>query len=149
MEDIIKDEDYIIIFTKGGYIKRTLLDSYKIQNRGTMGKRGFGLKDDDMVRRVFVASAHQYILVFTEKGRMFWKKVYDLPEGDTTGRGKPINRIIGISDEEKVCSVINVKEFSEDKFVMMFSRKGYVKKTNLSIHFRNRTGFLRYAEPLL
>lgn len=138
MEDIIKDEDYIIIFTKEGYIKRTLLDSYKIQNRGTMGKRGFGLKDTDMVRRVFVASAHEYILVFTEKGRMFWKKVYDLPEGDTTGRGKPINRIIGISDEEKVCSVINVKEFTDNKYVMLFSRKGYVKKTNLSKFSRPR-----------
>jgi len=138
MEDIIKDEDYIIIFTKEGYIKRTLLDSYRIQNRGTMGKRGFGLKDDDMVRRVFVASAHEYILVFTEKGRLFWKKVYDLPEGDTSGRGKPINRIIGISDEEKVCSVINVKEFSDDKFVMIFSRKGYVKKTRLSSFSRPR-----------
>ena len=146
MEDIIKDEDYIIIFTKGGYIKRTLLDAYKIQNRGTMGKRGFGLKDDDMVRRVFVASAHEYILVFTEKGRMFWKKVYDLPEGDTTGRGKPINRIIGISDEEKVCSVINVKEFSEEKFVMMFSRKGYVKKTNLSKFARPRVSGIIAAD---
>ena len=91
-----------------------------------------------MVRRVFVASAHEYILVFTEKGRMFWKKVYDLPEGDTTGRGKPINRIIGISDDEKVCSVINVKEFSENKYVMMFSRKGYVKKTNLARFSRPR-----------
>jgi len=138
MEDIIKDEDYIIIFTKEGYIKRTLLDSYKIQNRGTMGKKGFGLKDKDMVRRVFVASAHEYILVFTEKGRMFWKKVYDLPEGDTTGRGKPINRIIGIGSEEKVCSVINVKEFSPDKYVMLFSRKGYVKKTRLSKFSRPR-----------
>ncbi len=146
MEDIIKDEDYIIIFTKEGYIKRTLLDSYKIQNRGTMGKRGFGLKDTDMVRRVFVASAHEYILVFTEKGRMFWKKVYDLPEGDTTGRGKPINRIIGISDKEKVCSVINVKEFSEDKYVMLFSRKGYVKKTNLSKFSRPRVSGIIAAD---
>ncbi len=146
MEDIIKDEDYIIIFTKEGYIKRTLLDSYKIQNRGTMGKRGFGLKDKDMVRRIFVASAHEYILVFTEKGRMFWKKVYDLPEGDTTGRGKPINRIIGINEEEKVCSVINVREFSEDKFVMLFSRKGYVKKSNLSSFSRPRVSGIIAAD---
>jgi len=146
MEDIIKDEDYIIIFTKEGYIKRTLLDSYKIQNRGTMGKKGFGLKDKDMVRRVFVASAHEYILVFTEKGRMFWKKVYDLPEGDTTGRGKPINRIIGIGSEEKVCSVINVKEFSEEKYVMLFSRKGYVKKTRLSKFSRPRVSGIIAAD---
>ena len=77
---------------------------------------------------------------------MFWKKVYDLPEGDTTGRGKPINRIIGISDEEKVCSVINVKEFSEDKFVMLFSRRGYVKKTNLSKFARPRVSGIIAAD---
>ncbi len=146
MEDMIKDEDYIILFTKEGYIKRTLLDSYKIQNRGTMGKRGFGLKDNDMVKRVFVASAHEYILVFTEKGRMYWKKVYQLPEGDTTGRGKPINRIIGISDEEKVCSIINVKEFSDDKFVVLFSRKGYIKKSRLSLFSRSRVSGIIAAD---
>ncbi|MEN8153648.1 MAG: DNA gyrase subunit A [Acidobacteriota bacterium] len=146
MEDMIKDEDYVILFTKQGYIKRTLLDSYRIQNRGTMGKRGFGLKDEDMIKRIFVASAHDYILVFTEKGRMFWKKVYEMPESETTGRGKPINRLIGISDEERICSVINVKEFSPDKYIMLFSRKGYVKKSNLSLFSKPRVNGIIAAD---
>ncbi len=138
IEDLIKDEDFVILFTKKGYIKRTTLSTYKNQNRGTMGKRGFGLKEEDVISRVFVASAHDYILVFTQKGRMFWKKVYDIPEGDTIGRGKPLNRLIGIDEKEKVCSVINVKEFSPDKYIILFSKKGYVKKTSLTAFSRPR-----------
>lgn len=137
-EDLIKDEDFVILFTQRGYIKRTTLSTYKTQSRGTMGKRGVSLKEEDVISRVFVASAHDYILVFTEKGRMFWKKVYDLPEGDAVSRGKPINRLIGITEDEKVCSVINVKEFSADKYIMLFSKQGYVKKTSLSAFSRPR-----------
>jgi len=138
-EDLIKDEDFVILFTKKGYIKRTTLSSYKSQNRGTMGKRGFGLKDEDMIFKVFVASSHDYILVFTEKGRMFWVKAYDIPQGETTGRGKPINRIIGITEKEEVCSVIRVRTFDEDKFIMLFSRKGIIKKMPLSSFSKPRT----------
>ncbi len=132
IEDMIKNEDFVISYTRNGYIKRTTLSSYRSMNRGTMGKKGIGLKEEDVISRVFVASAHDHILAFTEKGRMFWIKVYDIPEGDSAGRGKPINRLIGIGAEERVCSVINVKEFPEDRFVMLFSRQGYVKKTALS-----------------
>lgn len=146
MEDIIKDDEYVILFTKKGYIKRTLLDSYRIQNRGTMGKRGFGLKDEDMINNIFVASAHNYILVFTKKGRMFWKKVYEVPEGETTGRGKPINRILGINDDEEICSVINVKEFTPDKYIMLFSKKGYVKKMSLARFARPRSSGIIAAD---
>jgi len=145
-EDLIKDEDFVILFTKKGYIKRTTLSSYKSQNRGTMGKRGFGLKDEDMIFKVFVASSHDYILVFTEKGRMFWVKAYDIPQGETTGRGKPINRIIGITEEEKVCSVIRVRTFDKDKFIMLFSKKGFVKKTPLSSFSRPRANGIIVAK---
>ncbi|MCP4213471.1 MAG: DNA gyrase subunit A [bacterium] len=146
IEDLVKDEDNVIIFTRKGYIKRTNLSTYKTQNRGTMGKKGLSLKDEDVIYRVFVASAHDYILVFTEKGRMFWKKVYDLPEGDAISRGKPLNRLIGIGDDEKVCSVINVKEFSPTKYIMLFSRKGYVKKTSLSAFSRPRVNGIIAAD---
>ncbi len=146
IEDLIKDEDFVISYTEKGYIKRTTLSSYKNQNRGTMGKRGFGLKDEDFVSRLFVASAHDYILVFTEKGRMFWIKVYDIPEGDSTGRGKPVNRLIGIGNAEKICSVIKVKDFPKDKFVMLFSRNGYVKKTSLEAFSRPRVNGIIAAE---
>jgi len=138
IEDMIKDEDFVITFTQNGYIKRTVLSSYKSQRRGTTGRKGIGLKEEDVISRVFVASAHDYILVFTEKGRMFWRKVYDLPEGDISSRGRPINRLIGIKEDEKICSVINVKEFPPDKYVMLFSRRGYVKKTSLSMFSRPR-----------
>ncbi len=132
IEDMIKDEDFVISYTRNGYIKRTTLSSYRSMNRGTMGKKGIGLKEEDAISRVFVASAHAYILAFTEKGRMFWIKVYDIPEADSAGRGKPINRLIGIAPEERVCSVINVKDFPADRYVMLFSRQGYVKKTSLA-----------------
>lgn len=148
IEDLIKDEDFVIIYTEKGYIKRTTLSSYKIQHRGTMGKRGFGLKEEDVISRCFVASAHDFVLVFTEKGRMFWLHVYDLPEGDAIGRGKPLNRLIGIEDNEKVCSVINVKDFPEDKYVMLFSRQGYVKKTSLAVFSKPRvTGIIAADVP--
>lgn len=146
IEDLIKDEDFVISYTENGYMKRTTLSSYKNQNRGTMGKRGFGLKDEDFISRLFVASAHDYILIFTEKGRMFWIKVYDIPEGDSTGRGKPVNRLIGIGNDEKICSVISVKDFPEDKYVMLFSRKGYVKKTSLAAFSRPRVNGIIAAE---
>ncbi len=132
IEDLIKDEDFVITYTRGGYIKRTTLSSYRSQSRGTVGRKGISLKEEDAISRVFVASAHDYILVFTEKGRMFWVKVYDIPEGDSAGRGRPLNRLVAIQAEERVCSVINVKDFPADQFVMLFSRQGIVKKTSLA-----------------
>jgi len=146
VEDLIKDEDFVISVTKKGYIKRTALTSYKSQKRGTVGRRGVDLREEDVVSRLLVASAHDYILVFTEKGRMFWKKVYEIPEADISGRGKPINRLIGISEDEKVCSVINVKEFSQFRYVMLFSRQGYVKKTSLSAFSRPRVNGIIAAD---
>jgi DNA gyrase subunit A len=146
MEDLIKDENFVISVTKKGYIKRTALTSYKSQRRGTVGRKGFDLRDEDVVSRLLVAAAHDYILVFTEKGRMFWKKVYEIPEADPTGRGKPINRLIGISEDEKVCSVINVKEFSQYQYIMLFTRQGYVKKTSLSAFSRPRANGIIAAD---
>ena len=146
IEDMIKDEDFVITFTQNGYIKRTTLSSYKNQQRGTTGRKGIGLKEEDVISRVFVASAHDYILVFTEKGRMFWRKVYDIPEGDISSRGKPINRLIGIKEDEKICSLIKVKEFPPDKYIMLFSRRGYVKKTSLSMFSRPRINGIIAAE---
>ena len=146
IEDLIKDEDFVILYTRNGYVKRTTLSTYRNQHRGTMGRRGFGLRDEDMISRIFVASAHDYILTFTEMGRLFWIRAYDIPEGDTTSRGKPINRLIGIDSKEKVCSVINIKEFSEDRYVMLFSRKGYVKKTSLAVFSNPRSNGIIAAD---
>jgi len=146
IEDLIKDEEFVISFTQKGYIKRTTLSTYKTQKRGTIGRKGFDLKEEDVISRVFVASAHDYILVFTREGRMYWKKVYEIPEGDAASRGKPINRLIGISEDEKVCSIINVKEFSPDKYIMLFSSCGYVKKTSLADFSRPRVNGIIAAD---
>jgi len=146
IEDLIKDEDFVILYTRNGYIKRTTLSTYRNQHRGTIGRRGFGLREEDMISRVFVASAHDYVLTFTEKGRMFWIRVYDLPEGDTTSRGKPINRLIGVNGDDQVCSVINIKEFAADRYVMLFSRKGYVKKTSLAAFSNPRSNGIIAAD---
>jgi len=146
IEDLIKDENCVILFTKNGYIKRTTLNSYKIQSRGTVGRKGLSLKEEDVITRVFVASAHDYILFFTEKGRLYWLKAYDIPEGDYGSRGKPVNRVVGISDDEKICSVINVRDFSSSHFVMMFSRRGYVKKIPLKDISKPRMKGVKVAE---
>ncbi|HDP94784.1 MAG TPA: DNA gyrase subunit A [Candidatus Aminicenantes bacterium] len=146
IEDLIKDEDFVILYTRNGYIKRTTLSTYHNQNRGTIGRRGVSLREEDMISRVFVASAHDYILTFTERGRMFWIRVYDLPEGDTTSKGKPINRFLGIDGEDNVCSVINIKEFSSDRYVMLFSRQGYVKKTSLAAFSNPRSNGIIAAD---
>jgi DNA gyrase subunit A len=146
IEDLIKDEEFVISFTKRGYIKRTTLSTYKTQKRGTMGRKGFDLREEDVISRVFVASAHDFILVFTKEGRMYWKKVYEIPEGDAASRGKPINRLIGISEDERVCSIINVKEFPLDKYIMLFSRWGYVKKTSLADFSRPRVNGIIAAD---
>lgn len=138
IEDLIKDEDFVIMITQRGFIKRTTLSSYQNHGRGTVGKRGFILKDEDIISKVFVASSHDYLLTFTQKGMVYWKKVYDIPEGSPHGKGKHLNRLIGISEEEKICSVINVKEFSEDKNIILFSKKGYIKKSSLMNFSRPR-----------
>ncbi len=146
IEDLIKDEDFVILYTKMGYIKRTTISVYRNQLRGTIGRRGFSLKEEDAVSRVFVASAHDYMLIITEQGRLFWLRVFDIPEGDTTGRGKPLNRLIGLNSGDQVCSVIKVKEFSSDHYVMLFSRAGYIKKTNLKLFARPRSAGVFAAE---
>lgn len=146
LEDLIKDEDFVISVTKNGYIKRTLLSSYKSQRRGTTGRKGFDLKEADVISRLLVAAAHDYILVFTEKGRMFWKKVYEIPEGDISSRGKPISRLIGISEDEHVCSVLNVKDFPAFKYIMLFTRQGYVKKTSLAAFSKPRVNGIIAAD---
>lgn len=145
IEDLIKDESCVILFTKNGYIKRTTLNTYRTQNRGTFGRKGVNLKEEDLISRVFVASAHDYILFFTEKGRLYWLKAYDIPEGEPSSKGKPVNRIVGINDDEKICSVINVRNFSPNNYVMLFSRMGYVKKISLSDISRPRAKGINIA----
>jgi DNA gyrase subunit A len=132
LEDLITEEEVVITVSHTGYVKRTALSTYRSQRRGGKGRIGMTTRDEDAVRHLFIASTHDYILVFTSSGKMYWLKVHEIPDVSSSGRGRPIVNMIQIGPEEKVCATLNVREFSEGKFVVMASRKGYVKKTALS-----------------
>lgn len=135
-EDLIKEEDVAITYTSSGYIKRTSLDNYHFQIRGGKGKRGISMKPEDVVQDLFISSTHSYLLFFTNKGRLYWLKALEIPDVGVSGRGKSINNLLQLSPEEKVRSIVAVKDFSGDRYVVMITSKGRMKKTKLS-GFRN------------
>lgn len=135
-EDLIKEEDVAITYTSSGYVKRTSLDNYHFQIRGGKGKRGISMKPEDVVQDLFISSTHSYLLFFTNKGRLYWLKALEIPDVGVSGRGKPIKNLLQLSPEEKVRSVVAVKDFSGDRYVVMITSKGRMKKTRLS-GFRN------------
>jgi DNA gyrase subunit A len=135
-EDLIKEEDVVIVYTSSGYVKRTSLSYYHFQSRGGKGKRGISMKPEDVVQNFFICSTHSYLLFFTNKGRLYWLKALEIPDVGVSGRGKPIRNLIQFDPEEKVHSVVAVKEFSKDLYVVMLASDGKMKKTCLS-EFRN------------
>jgi DNA gyrase subunit A len=132
VEDLIQEEEVVITVSHTGYIKRTALSTYRSQRRGGKGRIGMTTRDEDAVRHVFVASTHDYILVFTSSGKMYWLKVHEIPDVSSAGRGKPVVNMIQIGPDEKVCAMLAVRDFPDGKFVVMASRRGYIKKTPLS-----------------
>ena len=146
VEDLIADEDMVVTISHRGYIKRIPLDTYRRQRRGGRGVVGVGLKDDDFVKSLFVASAHSYLGFLTDKGTIYWVKVYELPEGARTSRGKPLSQLLSLKEGESVADVISVRDFSEDRYLFTVTRSGMVKRTALS-EFRNprRTGVVAVA----
>ena len=135
-EDLIKEEDVAITYTSSGYIKRTSLNNYHFQIRGGKGKRGISMKPEDVVQDLFISSTHSYLLFFTNKGRLYWLRALEIPDVGVSGRGKPINNLLQLSPEEKVRSIVAVKNFSDDRYVVMITSKGRMKKTRLD-GFRN------------
>jgi DNA gyrase subunit A len=135
-EDLVKEEDVAIVITSSGYIKRTSLSSYHFQIRGGKGRKGIEMKPEDVVEDLFVCSTHSYLLFFTNTGRMYWLKALEIPDVGVSGRGKSIANLIEFSPDEKVRSVLSVKEFSEDRYIVMLTTDGIIKKTRLS-EFRN------------
>ena len=135
-EDLIKEEDVAIVYTSSGYIKRTSLTSYKFQARGGKGRKGIEMKAEDVVEDLYVCSTHSYLLVFTNKGRLYWLKALEVPDVGVSGRGKSIANLVEFQPDEKPRSVVPVREFSEDQFVVMLTTDGIVKKTRLS-EFKN------------
>jgi DNA gyrase subunit A len=140
LEDLIADEDMVVTVTHEGYIKNTPLSVYRSQRRGGKGKTGMSTKDTDFVETIFVASTHSYVLFFTSLGRCYWLKVHEIPEAGPTGKGKAVVNLLNLSSDEKIAAVLPVREFKEDKFVIMATKNGLVKKTELMAYSNPRAG---------
>ena len=138
IEDLIAPQDMVVTFSHGGYVKSQPLTDYRAQRRGGRGKTATTTKDDDFVERLFVAHSHDYLLCFSDKGRLYWLKVFEVPQGSRTSRGKPIVNMFPLEEGEKVTAVVPVKEFDENHYVFMATAKGTVKKTPLAEFSRPR-----------
>jgi DNA gyrase subunit A len=144
MEDLIADEEVVVTISHAGYIKRTNLNEYKVQNRGGMGSKGSTTRDKDFLEHLFVATNHNYLLIFTEKGRCFWMRVYEIPEGNKLSKGRAIQNLINIPQDDKVKAYVKVqdltdKEYINNNFIIMCSKHGVIKKTSLEAYSRPRT----------
>lgn len=148
MEDLIPNEDFVITISHLGYIKRTLASEYRTQGRGGRGSRGGATREEDFIEYIFTATAHQYVLFFTEKGQCYWLKVYEIPEGAKTSKGRPLQNLIQIEKEDKVKALINVKNLEDEhalqnQYVVLCTRKGVIKKTTLDAYSRPRANGIR------
>ncbi len=139
MEDLIAPEDVVVTLSHGGYMKAQKLDEYRAQKRGGRGKQAASTKEDDFVDNLFIANTHDYILCFSNRGRVYWLKVYEVPQGTRISRGKPIVNLLPLESGEQINAILPVKEFSEDKFVFFATTDGTVKKTPLSDFANPRT----------
>jgi len=140
IEDMIVEEDMVVTVSHSGYIKRNAVSLYKSQRRGGKGKMGMGTKEEDFVEKIFVASTHNYLLVFTNLGKVYWLKVYQIPQAGRAAKGKAIVNLVNLAPGEKVSATLPVREFVSDKFVVMVTRKGIIKKTDLTAYSNPRTG---------
>ena len=140
IEDMIVEEDMVVTISHQNYIKRNPVSLYRSQHRGGRGKVGMGTKEDDFLERMFIASTHSHILFFTNLGRVYWLKIYQIPQAGRAAKGKAIVNLIGISKDEKITAVLPVKEFVEGKFVIMATKRGIIKKTDLIAYSNPRTG---------
>jgi DNA gyrase subunit A len=140
IEDLIAEEDMAITVSNTGYIKRTAISSYRSQRRGGKGRIGMRTREEDFVSHLFVASTHAYIMIFSDRGRAYWLKVHEIPDVGPDGRGKAIANLVSMEEGERIAAMIAVKEFEADKFVVMGTRHGVVKKTELSAFSNPRAG---------
>ena len=139
VEDLIAEEDVVISITHTGYIKRTAIATYRSQRRGGRGRMGMRTKDEDFVDQLFIASTHSYILIFTDRGRVYWLKVHEIPEVGPQGRGKAVVNLVHLTPQEKIAAFISVKSFDAGRYVLLATRKGIVKKTEISNFANPRT----------
>jgi DNA gyrase subunit A len=144
IEDLIPDEEVVVTISHAGYIKRTSLVEYKVQNRGGMGSKGSSTRDKDFLAELFVATNHNYLLIFTEKGKCFWMRVYEIPEGTKVSKGRAIQNLINIEQDDSIKAYVNVKDLKDEdyvknNFIVMATKKGVIKKTSLEAYSRPRT----------
>ncbi len=140
IEDLIPDDDMVVTISTEGYIKRNPLAEYRAQKRGGRGVRGISMKNEDVALKLFIASNHTHLLFFTNKGRVFRKKVYEIPESSRTSQGKAIVNLIQLQPDEKVATVFPLKEFDEESFLIIATAKGFIKKTRLMAYARIHSG---------
>ena len=144
IEDLIADEEVVITISHAGYIKRTSLAEYKVQNRGGMGSKGSTTREKDFLEHLFVATNHNYLLIFTEKGRCFWMRVFEIPEGTKIAKGRAIQNLINIPQDDKVKAYVKVQDLTDtdyinNNFIVMCTKSGVIKKTSLEAYSRPRT----------
>ena len=140
IEDLIVEEDMVVTISHQGYIKRNPVSLYTSQHRGGKGKMGMGTKEDDFVERIFIASSHSTILFFTNRGRIHWLKIYQIPQAGRLAKGKAVVNLIGIENNERITAVLPVRNFEEGKYIVMGTRRGVVKKTELTAYSHPRAG---------
>ena len=138
LEDLIAKEDVVVTLSHAGYIKAQPLDEYRSQKRGGRGKQATATKEDDFIEKLFIANTHDYVLCFSNKGKVYWIKVYEVPQGSRTSRGKPIVNLVQMEEDERINAILPVREFREDRFVFFATEQGVVKKTSLADYSRPR-----------
>jgi DNA gyrase subunit A len=132
LEDLIQVEDVAVTVTHGGYLKRTAVDTYRRQSRGGKGRIGMGTRTEDVVEHLVIASTHAYLLVFTTKGRVYWLKIYEIPDAGTTGKGKHVSSLINLQPDEAVKTFLPVKDFVAGQYIVMVTKEGVIKKCELT-----------------
>lgn len=140
LEDVIAEEDVVVTISHGGFIKRFPVSGYRKQGRGGKGVTGAGTKDEDFIEHMFVASTHHYIMFFTDRGKCYWLKVHEIPEAGRASRGRSIINLLEKEKEEEITAFVTVKEFADDKYIVMATHQGTVKKTVLSAYSNVRKG---------
>jgi len=140
MEDLIPEEEMVVTITRGGYVKRTRIDNYRSQHRGGKGVKGAQLRADDIVEHFFVTTTHHWLLFFTNTGRVYRAKTYEIPEGGRDAKGQHLANLLALAPEETVTQVLDLRDFAEDRYLVLATRDGLVKKTALSEYDTNRTG---------
>jgi DNA gyrase subunit A len=139
IEDMIVEEDMVVTVSHSGYIKRNAVSLYKSQRRGGRGKMGMGTREEDFVEKIFIASTHHYILIFTNLGRIYWLKVYQIPQAGRAAKGKAIVNLVNMAPGERVAAILPVRDFTNDRYVVMVTKHGVIKKTTLAAYSNPRS----------